>query len=171
MLATLSLVSYSAAHMQGERWQPDEIRRLVRALGEAGGSLRPTLQQMQQLRDFFGRRVLRDHADAYILGKYQQHVEDDEQWPIDTTPEEYLSSLRQTVLDPRSDIYLTDADSAGEWSIYFVGRVRRAWRGPKGSNRMLVVFSAEYHRFVTGFQPDDDDEYIEQQGGFWLGQL
>jgi hypothetical protein len=154
--------------MQDDSRQPDAIRRLVRELGEAGGRVSATAQQIQRLRDFFGRRVLRPFPDNYILGKYHDHVEGDGQWPEDTTPEEYLESLRQTVLDSRSAIYLTDADPPGEWSIYFVGRVRRAWRGPEGSNRLLVVFSAEHHRFVTGFQPDDDDDYVEQQGGFWL---
>lgn len=154
--------------MHDDIWHPDEIRRLVRALGEAGGRLRPTERQVEQLRDFFGRRVLRATADAYILEKYQLHVEDDGHWPEDTTPDEYLDSLRQTVLDPRSDIYLTDADSAGEWSIYFVGRVRREWRGPGGSNRVLVIFNGEHHFLVTGFQPARDDAYIDRQGGFWL---
>jgi hypothetical protein len=107
--------------MHGSTPEPDEISRLVRALGEAGGRLRASHEQIQQLRDFFGRRVLRAQVDGYILGKYHQHVEDDEQWPEDTTPEEYLDSLRQTVLDPRTAIYLTDDDPTGEWSIYFVG--------------------------------------------------
>ena len=135
-----------------------------------GGTQGVTRQQVGQLRDFFGRRVLRAQVDDYILGKYRQHVEDDEQWPEDTTPEEYLDSLRQTVVDPRSAIYLTHDDPTGEWSIYFVGRVRRAWRGPDGSSTLIVVFNAEHHRFVTGFQPDDDDAYVELQGGFWLSQ-
>jgi hypothetical protein len=154
--------------MQGNISQPEEIRRLVRRLGEAGGALHPDGRQVEWLRNFFGQRVLRSYVDEYIFEKYRNHVEDDAQWPEDTTPEEYLDSLRQTVLNPTSAVYLTDADSPGQWSIYFVGRVRRAWRGPGGSNRVLVVFSAEHHRFVTGFQPDDDDEYVEQQGGFWL---
>ena len=154
--------------MQRDPLEPSEIRRLVRELGEAGGSLNATQRQIAQLRQFFGRRVLRTSVDEYILAKYHAHVEDDLHWPEDTTPDEYLESLRQTVLDRRSAIYLTDAGPDGEWTIYFVGRVRRAWRGPAGSNRVLVVFNAEHHRFVTGFQPDDDDEYIDQQGGFWL---
>ena len=154
--------------MEVQSPEPEEIRRLVRRLGDAGGTMGATRQQIGQLRDFFGRRVLRAYLDEYILGKYYQHVEDDGQWPADTTPEEYLDSLRQTVLDPRSAIYLTDADASRDWSIYFVGRVRRAWRGPDGSSRLLVVFNAEHHRFVTGFQPDDDDAYVQLQGGFWL---
>ena len=154
--------------MDGHSSGPDEIRRLVRRLGEAGGHLRATHEEIAQLRSHFGERVLRAYPDEYIMGKYAQHVENDEHWPADTTPDEYLESLRQTVLDPGSAIYVTDAGSDGEWSIYFVGRVRRAWRGPGGSSRLAVIFNAKRHILVTGFQPSREDAYIERQGGFWL---
>ena len=49
-----------------------------------------------------------------------------------TTPEEYLESLRDAVLDGRSSIYLTDRIGAADWALYFVGAVRRAWRGAGG---------------------------------------
>ena len=146
----------------------DSIARLVRILGEAREALRAEPWQIAQLRDFFGRHVLRARPDAYILGKFRQHVEEDGHGPDYITPEGYLDSLRETVLDSRSAIYLTDAGPTGEWTIYFVGRVRRAWRGPAGSNRVVVIFNAERFRFVTGFQPDGDDEYVESLGGYWL---
>ena len=124
--------------------------------------------EISRLREFFGHRVLRSFVDDYILAKFDEHVIDDEQWPSDTTPEEYLDSLRETVLDPRSGIYLTSDNWLGEWTIYFSGRVRRACRGVCGSNRVLVAFNAERHRFVTGFQPDDDDVYVVRRSGFWI---
>jgi hypothetical protein len=147
---------------------PEAIRQLVRELGEAAVRLSPSRAQLAQLRAFFGYRVLRAEVDDYIQGKYDLHVEEDRHWPDDTTPAEYLLSIRETVLDQRSAIYLTASGPDQTWSVYFVGRVRRAWRGPRGSNRVVVIFNAEYHRFVTGFQPDDDEEYVEQQDGFWL---
>jgi hypothetical protein len=147
-----------------------DIVQLVHTLGEAGGTLPATPQQVQRLREFFGLRVLRPQPDAYILSKFHEHVEGDEQWPTDTTPEEFLGSLRDTVLDPRTALYLTDDGPDQTWTLYFVGRVRRAWRGPAGSNRIVVIFNAERFRFVTGFQPDEDDDYIESLGGFWLRQ-
>jgi hypothetical protein len=149
---------------------PAEIRQLVRDLGEAGGSRGATPEEIARLRDFFGRRVLRDHVDAYVQRKYDQHVVERLEWPADTTPDEYLESLRETVLDPRSIIYLTDKVGATDWAIYFVGPVRRAWRGPSSSNRIAVLFNAERHLLITGFQPLDGDMYIEQQGGFWVYQ-
>jgi hypothetical protein len=149
----------------------DRIIQLVRTFGEARGALPAEPRQIERLRDFFGRQVLRADVDAYILEKFNQHVEIDGHWPDDTTPGQYLESLRETVLDRRGSIYLTDASPNGDWTIYFVGRVRRAWRGPAGSNRVVVIFNAERHFLVTGFQPSRDDAYVERQGGFWLNSL
>jgi hypothetical protein len=154
--------------LRGERSEPDEIRRLVRELGEAGGARRITAGELAQLRDFFGRRVLRSYVDAYIRGKYDEHVIERQEWPTDTPPEEYLDSLRETVLDARSSIYLTIYDGDSDWSIYFVSSVRRAGRGPFGSDRLFVAFNAERHFLITGFQPPGGDAYVERQGGFWV---
>jgi chorismate mutase len=147
------------------------IRRLVQELGAARGERAATAEEVVRLRTFVGRRVLRREVDAYILEKYRAHVERDEQWPPDTTPEEFLESLRETVLDPRSSVYLSDETRDGSWSIYFSGRVPRASRGPDGSGRIVVIFNGEQHRFITGFQPWNNDDYIEQRSGFWLRQV
>jgi hypothetical protein len=124
----------------------EAIRRLVRELGEAAGSRVATPDEVARLRDFFGRRVLRAYVDGYILDKYDKHVLRNEEWPEGTSPEEYLESVRETILDPRGSIYLTDHTDGGRWNLYFFGRVRRDWRGPEGSDRIVVIFNAEDHR-------------------------
>jgi hypothetical protein len=149
----------------GER---DYISNLVREIGEAGGARKPTPEEVAHLRDFFSHRVLRTFVDAYIQAKYDEHVGRRLEWPDDTEPLDYLASLRETVLDPRSGLYLTNRHGTTDWALYFVGSVRRQWRGPYGSNRTAVLFNAERHSFVTGFQPLDDDDYIERRGGFWV---
>jgi hypothetical protein len=149
---------------------PTEIRRLVRELGEAGGSRTATSDEIAQLRSFFGRRVLRTHVDAYIVRKYDQHVVDRSEWPADTTPEEYLESLRETVLSERGGIYLAIYEGDADWSIYFVGAVRRTWRGRESGGRVFVAFNAERLFLITGFQPPEGDAYVEKQGGFWVYQ-
>ena len=156
--------------MHDESGNPNEIRRLVRELGEAGGSGAASPEEIARLRDFFGRRVLSSQVDRYILRKYDQHVVERLEWPADTTPDEYLESLRETVLDPRSSIYLAIYEGDTDWSIYFVGTVRRAWRGRESGHRLFVAFNAERHFLITGFQPPDGDAYVEQQGGFWVYQ-
>lgn len=154
--------------MESGETEREAIHRLVRELGEGGGTRPASPDELSRLREFFGRRVLRSQADQYILAKHQKHVEEDLHWPVDTSPEEYLESLRETILDAASAVYLTDHTLTGEWAIYFVGRVRRPWRGPRGSNRIVVIFNGEAHRFVTGFQPIGEDAYVERQNGFWL---
>jgi hypothetical protein len=149
----------------GER---DYIRHLVREMGDAGGTRLATPDEARRLRDFFGRHVLRDRVDGYIQRKYHQHVVERLEWPANTTPEEYLESLRDAVLDARSSIYLTDRIGATDWALYFVGAVRRAWRGPGGSNRVAVLFNAERHFLITGFQLPGEETYVERQGGFWV---
>ena len=152
--------------MEGEGDEREAIRRLVRELGAAGGARPATPEEIGRRRDFFGRRVLRSYVDDYILAKYRTHVERDAQWPEDTTPEEFLESLRQTVLDTSSSLYLTNQDDEGQWTIYFVGRVRRALRGPGASDRIVVLFNGERHFLVTAFQPEAGSAYVDQQGGF-----
>jgi hypothetical protein len=154
--------------VQGERGEAGEIRRLVRELGESGGARSASPAEIARLRDFFGRRVLRTEVDGYIQRKYDQHVVERLEWPADTTPEEYLESLRETVLDARSSIYLTDRVGSTDWAIYFVGPVRRDWRGPGGSNRIAVLFNAERHFLITGFQPPGEETYVGRQGGHWV---
>lgn len=154
--------------VQDARSTADEIRQLVCELGAAAGERAISAPEVERLRDFFGHRVLRSYVDRYIQRKYDQHVVDRQEWPSDTTPEEYLESLRATVLDARSAIYLTNRIGATDWAIYFVGQVRRDWRGPGGSGRLAVLFNAERQFLITGFQPLDEDAYIEQQHGFWV---
>jgi hypothetical protein len=137
-------------------------------MGDAGGTRIASSEEAERLRDYFGRHVLRDSVDAYIQRKYDQHVVERLEWPASTTPEEYLESLREAVLDARSSIYLTDRIGATDWAIYFVGVVRRGWRGPGGSNRVAVLFNAERHFLITGFQPPGEETYVERQGGFWV---
>jgi hypothetical protein len=146
----------------------DDIADLVRRLGEGHGRTPAEPGEIERLRTFFGHHVVPVRPDAYILGKFKQHVEGDGHWPEDTTPDQYLDSLRETILDSNGAIYLTDDRIDGEWTIYFVGRVRRAWRGPAGSNRLVVIFNAERPLLITGFQPSRGDDYVDRQGGFWL---
>ena len=145
-----------------------EIRQLVQQLGVARGARAASAEEVARLRLFFGRRVLRAEPDAYVMRKYRAHVEHDEQWPLDTSPEEFLESLRETVLDHHSSLYLTDVGDDPDWTLYFVGAVRRPWRGPNGSSRIVVLFNGERHLFVTGFQPERGADYVDEKGGFWV---
>ena len=132
---------------------------------------RATSNETARLRRYFARHVLPDWPNRRVLDKHAQHAEGDLQWPNDTSPEAYLESLRTTVEDPRSAVYLTQAEVEGTWTVYFVGRVRREWRGRYAGARVVVLFNAERHFWITGFQAEDGDAYVERQGGFWVHRL
>jgi hypothetical protein len=125
-------------------------------------------QQATRIRELFVRRRLPEAVTGRAQQKYDQHVEQRSEWPSDTTPQEYLDCLRSTVTDARSGIYATFEPELNDWVVYFVGRVRRAWRGPRAGERVVVLFRREPQRWITGFQARDGDAYIDSQGDSWV---
>lgn len=102
-----------------------------------------TTDEASQLRQHFGERVLPRQVSPYVARKYRTHVESNEEWPEDTSPEEYLESLRAVVLHEQNGIFLEYSEEDGDWTIYFVGHVRRQWRGPSSGGRIVVIFNAD----------------------------
>jgi hypothetical protein len=64
----------------------------------------PTHQEIARLRQYFATQVLPAQPTTRVIEKHGKHVEDDLQWPDDTDLDEYLASLRDTILDPQSGI-------------------------------------------------------------------
>lgn len=122
------------------------------------------------LRQYFAARVLPAQPTPRVIAKHGKHVEDDLQWPDDTAPDEYLASLRDTVLDPRGGIYLVEPEVELTWTIYFVGPVSYRWRGRYHGDRIVVLFNAERLFWITGFQAEDGEAYVELQQEFWVQQ-
>jgi hypothetical protein len=143
-----------------------DVPLLVQQLAETQRTASPG--QAARIRELFARQGLPEAVTHRVQQKYDQHVEQRSEWPDDTTPEEYLESLRATVTDVRSGIYATFEPELGDWVVYFVGPVRRAWRGPRAGERVVVLFRREPQRWITGFQPRDGDAYVDSQGGFWV---
>jgi len=107
--------------------EPAAIRGLVRRLGERGQAATPA--ELARFRDFFAYQVLPVQVTTRVRAKHDLHVVTRAEWPSDTTDEEYLESLRATVADRRGGIFLARDDLDWTWTVYFVGRVHRAWRG------------------------------------------
>lgn len=143
-----------------------DIQQLVHELGIH--ARRATDEEAAQIRALFARQALPTAVTPRVLQKHLQHVEERREWPSDTTPEEYLESLRATVMDPLSGIYLTFEIELDDWVVYFVGRVRREWRGLRAGQRIVVLFRREPSRWITGFQVRDGDAYIDSQQGCWV---
>jgi hypothetical protein len=123
--------------------------------------------EVTQLRHFFATYVLPHWPTRRVREKHAQHVEDDLQWPDDTSPEEYLESLREAILDARSGIYLVQDEIERTWTIYFVGRVAYRWQGQHAGRRLVILFNAERHFSITGFQAEAGEDYVDRQQGFW----
>ncbi len=119
------------------------------------------------LRRFFALHVLPDQPTARVREKHAQHVEDDLQWPADASPDDYLASLRDTVLNPRGGIYLAEAELEPTWTIYFVGPVPYRWRGQHPGRRIVVLFNVERLLWITGFQAEAGDAYVDRRPGCW----
>jgi hypothetical protein len=143
-----------------------DVPLLVQQLAEERRTA--SAQQAMRIRELFARRGLPEAVSGRVQQKYDQHVEQRGEWPGDTTPEEYLESLRSTVTDRRSGIYATFEQELDDWVVYFVGRVRRAWRGPRAGGRVVVLFRREPQRWITGFQAREGDAYVDSQGGSWV---
>jgi hypothetical protein len=144
----------------------DDVAHLVLRLAEDQHEATPA--EATQIRELFARRGLPQVVTERVRQKYEEHVEKRAEWPGDTTPEEYLESLRATVTDARTAIYATFEVELDEWVVYFVGRMRREWRGRRAGERIVVLFRREPQRWITGFQARDGDGYVAEQGGYWM---
>jgi len=147
---------------------PDDERSVVDLLHDLTMTRRATLAESARLGQFFAAEVLPDYPTRRVYEKHAKHVEDDLQWPEDTSADEYLDSLRATVLNPRSGVYLVEAEVERTWTIYFVGPVPYRSQGRRAGSRIVVLFNAERHFWITGFQAEAGDIYVDRQAGFWV---
>src|SRR6185503_9401957 len=76
---------------------PGDIQSLVQTLGSEPRMA--TEAEAALICQYLAMRVLPARPTSYLLRKYRTHVEDNQEWPSDTTPEEYLASLRSGALD------------------------------------------------------------------------
>ena len=127
-----------------------------------------TDDEVENLRRAFGEAVLPRQVTGLVTRKYGIHVEDNEEWPRDTTPEEYLESLRAAVLDTRGGIFAEYSEEENDWTIYFVGRARRAWQGANSRGYIVVIFNADRSLWITGFQPERGFSYVDRRDGHWI---
>ena len=143
-----------------------DIRHLVHELGTQ--PRRASAEEVARLRRHFGEYVLPRRVSSYVVRKHQTHVEDNGEWPRDVTAEEYLESLRQAVRDPQSELFLEYSEDEDDWTLYVLGRARRASYGPASSGWIVVIFNADRDLWVTGFQPERGRDYVDERDGFWL---
>jgi len=88
-----------------------------------------------------------DNAGAHYL----RHVVARQEWPVGTTLDEYIASLRNAVLDTDGGILLQSIQHL--WHLTFVARSHE-YTGPAGGRWIAVGYGVNYGYWVTGYQPE-----------------
>ena len=83
---------------------------------------------------------------------YLRHVVLRQEWPVGTSFEHYLASLRVIILDPRSGILTSRY--RGQWQLTIVCR-SGSMRGPGGFDWLLVGYRLGIGYWVTAYQARD----------------
>lgn len=83
------------------------------------------------------------------IAHYLRHVIAGREWPSGTTLDAYVRSLQLAVLDLRSGILLEVVH--GVTRLTFLA-LAGPWRGPEGSDWILVGYDIDYGYWTTGYQ-------------------
>jgi hypothetical protein len=99
---------------------------------------------------------------------YLRHVRKLQEWPVGTSLEEYIESVRRIVRDPRSGVFTSQYQGALQ-----LGIIRRSGdlRGPGGFSWILVEYRLRTGHWTTAYQPDDSEGALATQrreGLRWL---
>lgn len=137
---------------------PSEVNRIVEKIGELGLCHDPIQKVDNSTAGLVwkGKALQIGEMVSPEEAHYLKHVMVREEWPEETTLDEYVSSLRQVIENPNSSIFISKYD--GNWQIGFIGESGK-WQGSKGHKFILVEYRVKYGYWVTGFQP----EFIEKQ--------
>jgi len=82
-----------------------------------------------------------------------RHVVLRREWPPGATLSDYLTSIRDVILDGRSGVLTSRYQRA--WQLAVV-RHSESLRGPAGFPRVLVGYRLATGHWVTAFQPEQD---------------
>jgi hypothetical protein len=98
---------------------------------------------------------------------YIRHVLSRPEWPRGTTYEQFLASVRKTVLDDDSGVFLSQYQE--RWQVGFLGESREL-RGPLGKEQILIDFRLQLDHILTAHQISLEDLLAQQhRTGFrWL---
>lgn len=86
---------------------------------------------------------------------YLRHVLHGDEWPSGTTLDQYLTSIQAAVGSPQAGVFLSRY--GGEQQISFIASSGR-WRGPRGSDWILVEYRVSRSHVVTVYQPPTLEE-------------
>jgi hypothetical protein len=97
-----------------------------------------------------GRPLTRTDVITVAEAHYLRHVVARREWPIGTTPGQYLDSIRAVTLDPDSGLLVS------RWHdrVWHLSVVRRSGplRGPQGHEWLTVEYDVRAGYWTTAFQ-------------------
>jgi hypothetical protein len=146
------------------------IRRYVASRGyETAGRKRADAAVARQALLLYGRALARHELIPIMERDYLKHVAEGEEWPAGTSPDDYVSSLREAVLNPTGGVFL--ATIAGRLALTFVAPSGR-WSGPSSGGWIRVGYGVDYQYWTAGYQPKhgiaDLERAAREGAGRWL---
>ena len=151
---------------------PDELRRVLEHVAGAGFHPAANAPAGGRLAGLVWQgRVLRG-SDRLTAAEvhYLRHTVAQQEWPPGTTLDDYLTSVREVILDPTSGA-LTSRLSGQFWQLALVRR-SGALRGPEGYEWLMVEYRVELGHWTTAFQLRDGLPAVtanpERQRQRWL---
>jgi hypothetical protein len=129
-----------------------EMDRVLRRVAAAGFDphARETARGMLAGIEWRGRTLRGADRLPPMERHYLRHVLRVPEWPIGTTPDEYVASIQAVILDGTSGVYTSLYRDAPQ-----LGVIRRsgALRGPEGTDWVLVEYRLETGHWTTAYQP------------------
>lgn len=138
----------------GRQLSGSEINELSKRVSEAGFETRSyqRIRRKDRLAGvrYRGRRLQVGDRIPVDEFHYLKHVVVQNEWPQDTTKQEYIGDIKRIILDPHSDILYSEY--LGMPQISFVGKSRL--RGSGGGVWTIVDYRIATKSWVTAFQPE-----------------
>lgn len=97
-----------------------------------------------------GKVLTKDSRLSVVDAHYLRHVVARPEWPEETSMERYLSIVATIARDWRSGVFFSERQ--GGRTVGIIGQSGE-WRGPDGSQWILVEFRVKGGHWATAFQP------------------
>jgi|GEM_PF-859656 len=138
---------------------PEELKRIVQHVAKAGFDPNGLEKCGGRLVGLVWNGKTLKGSDRLPPGEvhYLRHVVYGQEWPANTTLNEYYQSLREVIEDENSGIVVHKIGS--EWQVGFLN-TSSEWRGLAGNDIIFVDYRLSISYWVTGYQPDDFESLL-----------
>jgi hypothetical protein len=133
---------------------PSEVNRITEKIGEFGLCQELIQKVDHSIAGLIWKGKVLNSGDMIspLDAHYLKHVMVNCEWPKSTSVDQYIESLHEVIIDPKSEVLISKYHDY--WQISFVGESGK-WQGENGFSHILVEYRVKYGYWVTGFQPED----------------